>query len=362
MSTGSANSRPDGDAAPTNGTGSTGKENHTSDTTPPSASEPHGQNWRSLAGRAKGRLAPVVRPVLEVWTKFNNDWMFNWASGLAYTFLTSVLPIFLAILGIAGFILGFISPQSLTRLENGLAGGLPGGASGVGGQLVTAVLRQLHHSAGIFVIIGILGAIIAGSGLFLTLESAFGIAFRVRGRDPVPQRIMAVSMVLLYIALVPIMVLASVLPAAVLRAIHLGTRNPASAFLIQVLGLVAAFISAAIFFGAIYLVVPNRKIKLTEIWKGTLVASALLMVYQLLFPIYVSLVLHPGNYGSVVGFAVLSLTFFYYLALIVLLGAEVNALAIGLHPTTKSLSALLEELQDRDEMIQPPPENTEPVR
>ena len=367
MSTGSANSRPDGDGAPTNGTGSTdrstGKENHTSDTTPsPSASEPHGQNWRSLAGRAKGRLAPVVRPVLEVWRKSNNDWIFNWASGLAYTFLTSVLPIFLAILGIAGFILGFISPQSLTRLENGLAGGLPGGASGVGGQIVTAVLQQLHHSAGIFVIVGILGAIIAGSGLFLSLESAFGIAYRVKGRDPVPQRIMALSMVLVYILLVPLMVLASVLPAAILHALQIGTKNPAGAFLIQVLGLLAAFVSAVIFFGAVYFVVPNRKIKLQEIWKGTLTASILLVVYELAFPIYVSLLLHPNNYGSMVGFAVLSLTFFYYLAFIVLLGAEVNALAIGLHPTTKSLGAMLEELQAHDEMIEPPPEDTEPVR
>ena len=273
MSTGSADSRSDGDGAPTNGTGSTGKENSTRDTAPPSATGPHAQNQRSLVDRAKGRLAPVVRPVLEVWRKSNNDWIFNWASGLAYTFLTSVLPIFLAILGIAGFILGFISPASLAKLENGLAGGLPGGASGVGGQIVTAVLRQLHHSAGIFVIVGILGAIIAGSGLFLSLESAFGIAFRVKGRDPVPQRIMALSMVLLYILLVPLMVLASVLPAAILHALHIGTRNPAGAFLIQVLGLLAAFASAVIFFGAVYFVVPNRKIKLQEIWKGTLTAS-----------------------------------------------------------------------------------------
>ena len=78
-------------------------------------------------------------------------------------------------------------------------------------------------------------------------------------------------------------------------------------------------------------------------------------MYELVFPIYVSLLLHPNNYGSVVGFAVLSLTFFYYLAFIVLLGAEVNALAIGLHPTTKSLSAMLQELQAHDEMIEPPP-------
>jgi membrane protein len=305
------------------------------------------------AAKAAGRRAS---PLIALWKKINNDWAFNWSSGLAYTFLTSILPIFLAILGIAGFVLGAISPASLTQLENTLARSFPGGANGLGGQLVTAALRQLHHSAGIFLIVGILGAIIAGSGLFLSLESAFGIVFRVKGRNPIPQRIMAVSMVLFYVVLVPLMVLASILPAAILHALAIGTGSTAGAFLIQALGLLVALASSILFFGAIYFVVPNRRMSFGEIWKGTLLAAALLVLYEIVFPIYVSLFLHPNNYGSLVGFAILLLTFFYYLAFIVLLGAEVNSTAIGLRPTTQSLSGLLQELQARDELIEPPKE------
>jgi len=336
-----------------------GRQFDSSHSSEQSGSKGTGGTKRNKVQDAAQEAGQRVSPLLTLWKKISNDWVFNWSSGLAYTFLTSILPIFLAILGIAGFVLGAISPASLTQLEDTLARSFPGGSNGLGGQLVAAALRQLHHSAGIFVVFGILGAIIAGSGLFLSLESAFGIVFRVKGRSPLPQRIMAVSMVLFYVVLVPLMVLASVLPAAVLHVFDIGTSSPAGAFLIQALGLLVALASGVLFFGAIYLIVPNRKMQISQIWKGTLLAAALLVLYELVFPIYVSLFLHPNNYGSLVGFAILLLTFFYYLAFIVLLGAEVNSTTIGLRPTTQPLSGLMQELQARDELIEPPQETRE---
>jgi hypothetical protein len=67
------------------------------------------------------------------------------------------------------------------------------------------------------------------------------------------------------------------------------------------------------------------------------VAAALLIVYEILFPIYESLLLHPGNYGSLAGFAILILVFFYYLSFILLLGLEINAWAQGQRSATDEL-------------------------
>src|SRR5215469_97320 len=77
-------------------------------------------------------------PLIAFWTKINNDWIFNWASALAYTLLTSILPIFLVILAIGGFLLGTLPFSSVEHLQSTLAGGLPGGESGTGGQIVNA--------------------------------------------------------------------------------------------------------------------------------------------------------------------------------------------------------------------------------
>ena len=313
--------------------------------------------WR---GRAKERIQARLMemrqrfgPVIAFWTKINNDWIFNWAAALAYTLLTSIFPIFLVILALGGFVLGALSVSSLTQLENALAGGLPGGARGAGGEIVSAVIRQLNESAGIFLVVGVVGAIIAGSGLFLSLESVFGIVFRLRGRDPIPQRIMAIGMVLLYVILVPIMVLASILPSTIMAAIPIFSQNPSGASVIQALGLIIAFASAFLFFGAVYFIVPNRRMKFGEIWLGTFLAAGLLVVYEMVFPIYNYLFLR-NNSGSIVGFVIIILIFFYYLAFILLLGAEINSMLLGLRPTTEPLGGLLQELQRRDIMIEAP--------
>jgi membrane protein len=306
------------------------------------------ENWKRALNQLRQRAAPLIA----FWTKINNDWIFNWAAALAYTLLTSILPILLVILAIGGFFLGTLPFSSLEQLQSTLAGGLPGGESGAGGQFVNAALMELNRNAGFFLIVGVVGAIIAGSGLFLSLESVFGIIFRRRGRDPIPQRIMAISMVLLYVVLVPIMVLASLLPSALLGALHITQQEAGGAFLIQSLGLLVGLASAFVLFGAIYYVVPNRRMRLSEVWPGTVVGAILLVLYQIAFPIYEGLFLRNSS-STIVGFVVVILIFFYYLAFILLLGAEINSMVIGLRPTTKSLSALLETLQEEDIMIEP---------
>jgi membrane protein len=313
---------------------------------------------RGLTRERRNQISSLLRdlrrriaPFIAFWTKINNDWIFNWSAALAYTLITSIVPIFLVILAVGGFILGAISPVSLAALERTLASGLPGGAEGAGGQIVSVALHQLNRSAGVFLLIGIVGAIIAGSGLFLSLESVFGIVFRLNNRDPIPQRLMAIGMVLLYVVLVPIVVIASVAPGALRMALHINSQNEGGNFFIEVLGLLIAFATAYLFFGVIYFVVPNRRMKLGEIWAGTLLSAVLLLLYELAFPIYSSLFLRD-NYGSIVGVVIVLLIFFYYLAFILMLGAEVISLALGLRPTTRPLGALLQELQAHDLLIE----------
>jgi membrane protein len=303
------------------------------------------QRRQTGLARDARKVEKRVSPLLAFWTKVSNDWIFNWSSMLAYVFLTSIFPILLVIVAIGGLILGVISPESRATLETNIANGLPGGAGGFGGNLVTAATRNLNHSAGALLIIGIVIAVVSGSGLFVSLENVFGVIFRLRGRDMLHQRLMAIGMLLLYTILIPIIILASILPPAVLGALGLGNDNPIGAFLIQAAGIAVAFVVAAILFGAIYVVVPNRPVRFSEVWKGTLVAAVLLVIYQILFPIYMGLFLHPNNYGAVVGFAVVILAFFYYLAFILLFGAEVNSWASGQRQTAGPIDAILHEVQ-----------------
>lgn len=310
-----------------------------------SGASPREEYQQSELSRDTRKVEKRVSPLLAFWTKVSNDWIFNWSSMLAYVFLTSIFPILLVIVAIGGLILGVVSPEARATLETNIANGLPGGAGGFGGNLVRAATRNLNQSASALLIIGIVIAVVTGSGLFVSLENVFGVIFRLRGRDMLHQRLMAIGMLLLYAILIPIIILASILPPAVLRALGIGNDNPVGGFLIQAAGIAVAFVVAALLFGAIYVVVPNRPVRFSEVWKGTLVAAALLVVYEIIFPIYESMFLHPNNYGAIVGFAVVILAFFYYLAFILLLGAEVNSWASGQRQTAGPIDAILHEVQ-----------------
>lgn len=306
---------------------------------------------RSVAQRSEkgtkpsllSRIGVDARGVMAWWTKVNNDWVFNLAGMLAYNFLMSVFPILLVILAVVGFIIGNLAPSQQASFEASLNSALPGGHT-----IVAAVTKQLSRSAGILLIVGIVTAAYAGSRLFIVLENCFGIIFRLRSRNFIRQNIMALGMLCLYMVLIPLIVLGSIIPSTINHALGAAARNPAGAFFIQLIGILISVLFAFILLGAIYVVVPNRPVRVREVWKGTLVGAALLVIYNLVFPFYESKFLHPDNYGSVAGFAVVILVFFYYLGFLILIGAEVNSWATGQRETSGDITAILHEVQAHD--------------
>jgi membrane protein len=277
--------------------------------------------------------------LLDFWKKCSNDWIFNFSGLLAYALLMAIFPLFLVVLAIAGLSLYQLSPEALTSLANSLKAALPGQT---GGAIVDAVLANLRKSTGVLFALGLLLALFSGSRLFITIESALSVIFRLRPRDAIHQNIMAFSMVLLFVLLVPILFLASSASDAIAQALFSGNANKALA---RALGILTAFVAAVVLFGAIYVVVPNRPVQWKEVWKGSLVGAALLILYELLFPLYQNNFLKPGNYGSVAGFAIVVLVFFYYFAFILLLGAEVNSWAAGQRQTAADLASIIHEVQ-----------------
>lgn len=291
---------------------------------------------------AKGEAKRGLSTLGGFWTKINNDWIFNLSGMLAYSILMSAFPILLVLLAIGGLILGPAGHGGQASLQASIEKALP---PGTGRALLTNVTHNLNKSAGLLFVVGVIVALVTGSGLFIAMENCFGIVFRLRSRDMLHQRLMAAGMLLLYVVLIPIILLASIVPPVIIRALPVGKLGPLGAFLIQAAGDAFSVLVACLFFGAIYVVVPNRPVHWREVWKGTLVGAILLVLYEALFPIYVSAFLHPNNYGSTAGFAVVILLFFYYFAFILLLGAEVNSWASGQRAAAGSINAVLHEVQ-----------------
>lgn len=291
-----------------------------------------------LCARLKGAAAAGW----EFWLKINNDWIFNLAAILAYNFLVSIIPIAILLLAVAGFLVGNVEPGGSAALQRAIAHAFP---DKLGIPFVSAVAQHLRTSAPAFLVLGVVTSLVTGSRLFIGMENCFGIIFRLRGRDVVHQNLMAVGMLVLYVLLVPLLFLGSVVPAAILRAVDPFGYSGFSGFLLQMAGVGVSLVVAFVLFGAIYVIVPNRHVHWDEALKGTLVASVLLVLYEIFFPIYVSVLLHPNNYGSIAGFLLVVLIFLFYLAFILLLGAEVMSWVAGQRRTTSDLAGILHEIQ-----------------
>ncbi len=265
-----------------------------------------------------------AQPFLAFFTKFNNDWVMNLSAALAYNLLTAIFPIAVAILAILGFILGHLSPGSTDNLINSLQHVFPSTISSNKDLLLT-LKDQLARVSGPLGIIALLLAIFGGSRLFTLMEGCFDIIFHVKPRGPIPQNIMAIGMLLLFVILVPIMFVASSAPTFVFSLLKYTplASLAASGPLLFIGGILSGLFASFILFLAIYVVVPNKSIRFSDSWLGALVAAVLLELFLTLFPVYVTHFM--TGYAGTVGFAIILLAFFYYFAVILLLGVEINA-------------------------------------
>ncbi len=275
-------------------------------------------------------------------TKFNNDWVMTFAAGLAFNLITAIFPILIAIIAIAGFVFGSFDPTFQHDLIAKIQSVFPPPINQ--GNVLGPALTTLSKSAGFFLMVAVLVAIFGGSRLFVSIEGYFSIIYHIRQRTLIPQNIMALLMLLVFIILIPLLVFASAIPAivqSILQATPLH-QVPGYGFLISAIGIVTGLIFAWILFLAIYIVVPNQHISFRNSWFGAAIAAIAVSIYLYLFPFYVTHFLR--NDTGQVGFAVILLFFFYYFAVILLLGAEINAFfAEGVQSTPEPLTTIVHQ-------------------
>jgi membrane protein len=291
---------------------------------------------------------PLTRRVATLaafWVKITNDWIFNLSGLLAYNFLLAIFPILILVLAITGFVLSTIAPGTETLATNNIVRALP---AGMGSVIVEAVSARLKASAGWLLVVGLVTALFAGSRLFITLENCFGVVFRLRSRDPISQNRMAFALLLVYLVLLPLLLGTLLLPAGVEHWFDPSGRDTLGSVLVTAMGVLMAVLSATLLFALTYALVPYRQRPWRAWgpnWRGAVVAAALLLLYELVFPLYTTFILNPSNYGTVAAFAVVILVFFYYLAFILLIGAEINSWVAGQRETASDVPGILHAVQ-----------------
>ena len=255
------------------------------------------------------RLLPV-----RVVRKFLADGGGNQAVLIAWNALTAIFPIALALVAVGGLVLSLagISADSISKLVANL---FPPDQQ----QAALDAINGVKQRSGLIGLIAFLGFLWVGSGLFGAMEGAFAIVYETDCRPFVRQKLMALAMMGLFTVLALVAVGSSTALA------FLGKLPQLSGLVGAALGDAVSVLAGCLLFLVIYLVVPNRRQGLRNVWPGALFAGVAFNLLTLLFPIYLQINKGINQYGSTFAFLFIMLTFFYVFGLITMLGAEINA-------------------------------------
>jgi membrane protein len=298
---------------------------------------------RAIAPRMVDRVVPCAIKTFAL--KFANDWTMNLASMLAYSLITAILPLLLFILSMAALLLQPFVQANIDTVVAAITAALPRPVQSL--IDVKALLNSLVAITGPLAISALIGLVWLGSNLFVNVENAFSIIYRVRGRAVIPQRLVAIGMVLLLTLLLPLSLLAASLVAA--ESSDLGKRlPPVLAHLPAIVGLLTSLGVLWLLFVVVYLVVPNTTVPLRSAWRGALVAAVLFGTVQVLFPLYFTVFL-SGNakYGAAALSYLVVIIWLWFFALFTLVGAQVTAVAMGLKELPADLARTVEVVYEQ---------------
>jgi YihY family inner membrane protein len=254
---------------------------------------------------------------------FLNDRGPNQAVLVAWNLLQTLIPIVLILLAVSGFLLHLVglNESSIRTLVLQFA---PAG-NGTREALVAAIAGVQQHT-GIFAILALLTFLWAASSLFGCLEQVMADSYRIKTRNIVVQKLMAVVLMLLFCILVVVAIGASAVTAFV-RQLQLpyvpewitqGATGPVLSALVGVL-------SGLVLFFTLFWLLPKQHPPPQHVLPGAVFSGVLFYVLTLVFPLYLTLNQGINRYGSDFAFLFTLLFFFYFVGLITVLGIHINS-------------------------------------
>lgn len=278
------------------------------------------------------------------WIKFDRDWGWNLARLLAFTLLMALFAVVGLQLVALALTLRLTTPNAEQSVIAYVLQFLPD-------RVEVSAVKTFAHSlraAPVSVLaLGLPVAIWYGSRFFVVLESALCVVFRRPKRRFLAQNRAALLMLLLLVALLPVVVFsATAIPRIGFSPANLSVSlvdpdalgaSPWSPWLALLAGLTANFILALV----AYTYLTPGHVSPRAAWPGALVAAALSQGYLLIFPLYVRYVLYPSHFGSIAGFALVALVFFYAYGLFIVIGAEIASMRAGYTASAHDLTGML---------------------
>lgn len=243
------------------------------------------------------------------------------ASSIAYYALLSLFPMILGLLAILGVVVR--APSARAQIVRGIAAAFPGSETFI--VLTIDQLARGSESAGIVATLGLLWS---ASGVFAAITTALDTIWRVPHRRTLLQSsVIAIALVfgVALIFVVSLVLSAALTLAAEARLPLFNVPLASLPLLLPLTSVILPFVFTIAVLSLLYRFVPNLPLGWNAAWPGAVLASALLDVGKEVFVWYLTRFAHLNAVYGPIGTVIGLVTWAYYAALIVLIGAAFNA-------------------------------------
>lgn len=197
--------------------------------------------------------------------------------------------------------------------------------SPVDAETVGAVIDAVIASRGGISLFGIIFLVFGALGIFSAVNKGISRAFAASTPRPFLQdqllglTLMAITG-LLGVASIVIGVLTGIIQAAASDA---ASAVPGGEWALSLIGFVLPLLLIFIAFLVLYRIVPNRPVRIPEVWPGALVAAMLWTVLRIGFTFYATNIARYDTAFGPISAGISLLVFLYFASLVLLFGAEI---------------------------------------
>ena len=260
---------------------------------------------------------------------FIEDEALSRGAAIAFYTVTSIAPILLIVVAIAGLVFGHDAAEGAITAQLG----------GLMGQQTADVLQSAVAGAGekasgvLATIIGIVTLIATASGVFGEMQSALNAIWKAKPEGTTVSRLIRARAASLgLVAALGFLLIVSLVVSAGLTAFgnYLDSVLPFGKVILSAVNTVVSVALISVLFAAIYKVLPDRHLEWGDVIVGAIVTAILFTVGKSLIGWYIGSSAVASTYGAAGGLIVL-LLWVYYSAQIFLLGAEFTKVYANRH-------------------------------
>ncbi|MGX5829981.1 YihY/virulence factor BrkB family protein [Mesorhizobium sp. 43Arga] len=251
---------------------------------------------------------------------FIEDNSLSHGAAMAFFAVTSLGPILLLVVAVAGLVFG--QDASRDAVANELSG-LMGRQSA---EVFQSVLKSASNpSSGVIAtVIGLFTLLLTASGVFGEMQSALNTIWKVTSKgSSVSRLIRARTASLGLVIALGFLLIVSLAASAAIAALsdRINEMLPFGSVVIETVNLLISFALISVLFAAIYKVLPDRHLLWRDVWFGAFVTAALFTIGKSLIGLYLGSSTVASSFGAASALIIV-LLWIYYSSLIFLLGAE----------------------------------------